>query len=358
VVIEQEHTVAYIIGKEGVHTPAPVRHGFASIVQAARREFELTTAAEVRQRLHQADDELLLRASKFVRAIGRDLKPLVDSYEMTTGQPVGGIYCAYLPPALGWISEPLAQVVGRTPFKFDCAAWQAHVGINTGNSVNPPGHHWLGALSLIATVPGVELAKPTKGDAPYQGPWRIDCRISAALPSGDLIRRRFITNAVAGTVAAACLIFTLWQFYNSGLLSSEIAYWKQQMSENDRAYKALQADTAKLDGLVVRLDAAYDLVRSPYTVSTLILDLGRTRLEHMSLQRIDGFREGVVLRGTLREPSSRAAQTLRGYVDSLRRDPKLGPLFATVTLVSMERNDAGDQITFEIACKLKEPLPQ
>src|SRR5260221_6167273 len=67
----------------------------------------------LRERLQHADDELLLRAGKFVRAIGRDLKPLVDSYEMTTGQPVGEIYCAYLPAALSWIAEPLAHVVGR-----------------------------------------------------------------------------------------------------------------------------------------------------------------------------------------------------------------------------------------------------
>jgi hypothetical protein len=77
----------------------------------------------------------------------------------------------------------------------------------------------------------------------------------------------------------------------------------------------------------------------------------------MSLERIDGFREGLVLRGTLREPSTRATQTLRTYVDTLRRDPELGPLFATVVLVSMERNDEANQITFEIACRLKEPPP-
>jgi hypothetical protein len=226
VVIEQEHTVAYILGKEGVHTPATVRNGFTSIVQSARREFELTTAAAVRQRLQHPDDELLLRASKFVRAIGRDLKPLVDSYEMTTGQPVGSIYCAYLPPALSWIAEPLAQVVGRTPFVFDCPAWQTAVGIQTAPNVPPPAHHWLGALSLIADLPGTKPGKPAKADAAYQGPWRIDCRISAALPSSDLIRRRFITNAVAATVAAAVLVFTLWQFYASGLLSTEISYWQ------------------------------------------------------------------------------------------------------------------------------------
>lgn len=357
VVIEQEHTSAFIIGKEGVHTPAPVRNGFASVVQAARREFELTSAAEIRQRLNQPDDELLLRASKFVRAIGRDLKPLVDSYEMTTGQPVGGIYCAYLPPGLSWIAEPLAQVVGRTPYNIDCPVWQSSVGINTAHNIAPPGHHWLGALSLVAPQAGTKLEKPAKADAPYRGPWRIDCRISAALPSGDLIRRRFITNAIAATLAAATLIFTLWQFYTSGLLSTEITYWQQQIAENDRAFKALTADTAKLDALLAKLDAAHGLMQTPYVTTELILDLGRTRLERMNLERIDGFREGLVLRGTLREPSTRATQTLRHYVDVLRTDPKLGPLFASVALVSMERNETGDLISFEIACRLKQPAP-
>lgn len=356
IVIEQEHTAAYILGKEGVHTPAPVRNGFTSIVQSARREFDLLTADDVRQRLQHPDDELLLRASKFVRSIGRDLKPLVDSYEMTTGQPVGGIYCAYLPPALSWIAEPLAQVIGRTPFAFDCAAWQGAVGIHTSNNVAPPAHHWLGALSLVADLPVAKPEKPTKADAAYQGPWRIDCRISAALPSSDLIRRRFVTNAVASTLAAVLLIFTLWQLYNSGLLSTQISYWQQQIAENDRAFKSLNADAAKLDALVAKLDAAHALVRAPYITSDLVLELGRTRLERMTLERIDGFREGLVLRGVLREPSTRASQTLRTYVDTLRNDPKLGPLFSGVALVSMERNDQGDQITFEIACRLKDPI--
>lgn len=157
VVIEHEHTTAYILGKEGVHTPAAVRHGFSSIVQAARKEFGLNEAAEIRDRLQLADEELLLRATKFVRAIGRDLKPLVDSYEMTTGQPVGEIYCAYLPPALSWITEPLAQVVGRTPFAMDCPAWLPTVNIQTAEGVSMFGSHWMGALSLIA---GTGAIKP------------------------------------------------------------------------------------------------------------------------------------------------------------------------------------------------------
>lgn len=162
VVIEHEHTTAYILGKEGVHTPLPVRHGFSSIVQAARKDFGLNEAAEIRDRLHLADEELLLRATKFVRAIGRDLKPLVDSYEMTTGQPVGEIYCAYLPPVLSWITEPLAQVVGRTPFIMDCAAWLLAVNIRAAVGLPRFDSHWLGALSLLAS-PGTAKTDDFQG---------------------------------------------------------------------------------------------------------------------------------------------------------------------------------------------------
>lgn len=351
VVIEQEHTTAYIVGKEGVHTPAPVRHGFASIVQAARREFELNTADEIRDRLQHADDELLLRASKFVRGIGRDLKPLIDSYEMTTGQPVGGIYCAYLPPALAWIAEPLAQVIGRTPYVFDFAVWQANAGINTTDGVAPLGPHWLGALSLLAEKPDTPAGSSKSGA--YQRPWRVDYRISTALPSSDLVRRRFIANTLATTLAAAALMFTLWQAYSSGIISSEIAYWKAQIAEHEREYAELNAATRKLEGLVAKLDAAYDLMHSPYQASDLIVALGATKLERMTFTSLDSFPEGVVLRGVLREPSGQASQTLRTYVESLRRDPRIGPLFGSIALVSLERSELGDELTFEVACRFK-----
>jgi hypothetical protein len=357
VVIEAEHTTAYIIGKEGVHTPAPVRHGFSSIVQAARREFDLTHAGEVRERLHHADDELLLRASKFVRAIGRDLKPLVDSYEMTTGQPVGEIFCAYLPPSLSWISEPLAHVIGRTPFTLDCTAWQAGVNIVLANDVNPLGQHWLGALSLIARLPGASADKAAKPDAVYQGPWRVDNRISTALPSGDLVRRRFIANAIAGTLAAGTLIVAAWQFYVSNTLRADISFWSQRIRENQQQVEELNVLTKKLADQTSRLDQAHTLMTAPYTLSELVVGFGRTRLDKMTIETIQGFPGGVALRGTLQEPAEQASQTLRNYVNTLRKDPDISTKFGVIALISMERSEGADGVRFEIACKLKEAKP-
>ncbi len=357
VVIEQEHTTAYIIGKEGVHTPSPVRHGFASIVQAARREFNLDQADAIRDRLQVADDELLLRASKFVRSIGRDLKPLVDSYEMTTGQPVGEIYCAYLPPALSWIAEPLAQVIGRTPFVLDCAAWQSAVAISTAEGVKPLGQHWLGALSLVARPEGASATIAPKPEAVYQGPWRVDCRISAALPSGDLVRRRFITNAIAATLALAAIVFTFWLVYLGRTLESEIAGWQQRIADNKGQVNALDADTRTLTTAAGRIDSAYALMAAPYRLSELLMALGSNRPASMQIESIDSLQTGLVLRGILREPSDRAKIILDQCRQQMLKDPLIGARFASIGLTSFSRREEADTFDFELTFKLKEAKP-
>jgi hypothetical protein len=357
VVIEQEHTTAYILGKEGVSTPGPVRHGFASIAQAACKEFGLKSAEEVRDRLQHADDELLLRGSKFVRAIGRELKPLVDSYEMTTGQPVGELYCAYLPTSLSWITEPLAQVVGRAPFSMDCAAWAGTVNIQLEEGVAAPAQHWLATLSLVAELPGPKPTKDPKDSDAYQGPWHLDCRLSGNLPSNDLVRSRFMANTIAGTMAVAALMILCWQLYLGKSLRAELAYWQQRIQENQAQSNELKALTKSLSDNTARLDQAYTLVANPYRLSDLIMTFGRTRIDRMTIESINGFAGGVVLRGILRAPSDQATQQLRAYVESLRRDKELSAIFGTVAITSVERAEADNALTFEVACKLKEAKP-
>jgi hypothetical protein len=352
VTIEEEHTTAYIIGKEGVHTPAAVRHGFDSIVQAARKEFDLADAAAVRDRLHLADEELLLRATRFVRAIGRDLKPLVDSYEMTTGQPVGEIYCAYLPPDLAWIAEPLAQVVGRTPFTMDCAAWMLTVNLQAEVEVPAFGPHWLGALSLIADLPGPKPESTPRESDTYQGPWHLDCRLSSQLPSNDLVRRRFLANVIAVTLAASALVLGFWQLYLGRLLVTDTNYWLQRVADNRRLVAELDHDTRSVTTKSDRLDFAYALMGARYQVSDLLFSLGRTRPANMRIDAIDITEIGVTLRGALREPSEQASRTLRGYVEGLRHNPEIGPLFASIALTALDRQDGIEDLTFEVTFKV------
>lgn len=355
VVIEQEHTIAYIIGKEGVSTPAPVRHGFGSIVQAARKEFDLNDAAAVRARFHRVDDELQLRATRLVRAVGRDLKPVVDSFEMATGQSVGDIYCAYLPGDLAWITRALADVVGRTPFALDCAEWMPTVNLQAATGVPAFAPHWLGALSLVADVPGPKLEKTPREDAPHQGPWRVDFRLSAALPSNDIIRRRFVINAVALTLAVAVFMVTAWQLYSSRELSAQIEYWEKRNSENRRPLAEVQQLGISLSNKSERIKFAYELMEMPYPVSDFILSLGRSHPTNIRIDGISSSDAGVVVRGGLRQSSEEASRTTKRYVEELRRDPAIGPLFATITLTSFNREGATDAHVFEITFRLRDP---
>ena len=357
VVIEKETTVAYIVGKEGVNTPGPVRHGFTSIAQAAAKEFGLTDDAAVNARIHQPDDELLMRANRIVRAIGRDLKPLVDSYEMTTGQPVGEIYCAYLPPTLAWIAEPLAHVVGRANLIMDCQEWLPTVNLKAAPGVAPFGLHWLGALSLVAELPDSRTDRSSSRNARDQVPWHIDCRISTHLPDTKRFRRRFTTLAVTTALTVSAVMLTLWQVYAIRSLKADTVFWDQQMDANRKLSDELNEATRVLTTDAKRLEHAYALMASPYRISDLILNFGRSLPPHMRIERIETNANGVTLGGGLSEPSEQASRTLDRYVDELKHSKDIGPLFASVSLTSLQRENNSDVLAFEITFKLKPPQP-
>lgn len=188
---------------------------------------------------------------------------------------------------------------------------------------------------------------------PFIGPWHVDCRLSAQLPSDDLVRGRFLVNVIAASLASGVLIFTFWQAYVGGSLSTEINYWQEQIAGHRRQFNELKAATKQLETKVARLDEAYNLMIEPYSVSDFVVNLGRMRVPRMTIASINGFAGGVVLRGTLHEPSGPGAQTLRRFVEDLRKDPAIGPLFTTIALVSLDRAEGTDVLTFEIACKLK-----
>jgi hypothetical protein len=240
---------------------------------------------------------------------------------------------------------------------LDCAAWQSSVGIALGAGVNVPGPHWFGVLSLVAQSTGFPAGKEAKADAIYQGPWRVNCRIASVLPSGDLVRRRFVANAIASTAAAAALIATAWLYYVNSTLRADSIFWSQRIRDNQQQVVEINALTKKLGEQTARIDQAHTLMAQPYVLSDLIVSFGRTRLDRMTIETIRGFPGGVALRGSLREPAEQASQTLRSYVSSLRKDPGIGPKFGVIALVSMERSEGTDVVEFEIACRFKEGKP-
>jgi hypothetical protein len=144
-----EQSTVWILGSEGVHTPAPIKAGYNLIEKNACKEFGLETSEQAQARLANVEEELLLRAGRLVRPIARELKPIFDSFELTTGQRVGELFCTSLPPWLSWVNEPLATATGLEIFAIDCNKWLKTVNLRAAPDLDFPPR-WFSPLALIA----------------------------------------------------------------------------------------------------------------------------------------------------------------------------------------------------------------
>ncbi len=144
-----DQSTVWILGNEGVHTPAPVKIGYNAIEKNALKEFTLETTEEAHERLAAVEEELLLRAGRLLRPITRELKPIFDSFELTTGQRVGELFCTALPPWLSWIQEPLATGTGLESFAINCNEWLKTVNLRAAPDLDF-SPRWFSALALVA----------------------------------------------------------------------------------------------------------------------------------------------------------------------------------------------------------------
>lgn len=353
IVIHQVATTVYILGKEGVHTPGPVFHGFASIVELARKDLGLTEDADVRSRLHNADPLLLKHADRLVRRIGRDVKPVMDSYEMTTGQPIDEIFCAYLPAKLSWISEPLAKVTGRAAMVLDSNQWLQAAGLQVGEDVPAFGPHWLGALSLVATDAGVASAteRGDRDDSAAHRPWHVDYRITEGSAEDKAAGRRLLAGTVAAAFAFFAIALTSWQLYAGSTLRTDLHYWEQQLKENKKLFDDLTTASASKEKQSATLKRAYELMGASYQPTTFVASLSRTIPTHMRVDRIETNDVYASISGSLMEPAEEATGTLGRYMEELRRNPAIGPLFSNISITSLHRKSDADAVAFVITLR-------
>ena len=84
--------------------------------------------------------------------LSRHLKPAIDYLEMQTGQPIGALFCAHLPPPLAWLEEALCAAVDLEFLAPDLATWLPRTGVQLAADVVVPGRAWFQPLSLIGQL--------------------------------------------------------------------------------------------------------------------------------------------------------------------------------------------------------------
>jgi Tfp pilus assembly protein PilN len=357
-VIKPDSTAIYILGKEGVHTPGQVNHGLTVLVQHVRKEFALESDAAALQRLMNPDDLLRKRAPRLLRHLGAELRPVINSYEMTTGQPAGEIYCAYLPPALAWIAEPLVKAMDHELMTISCQEWMPTVGLAAAEGLPSLGPHWLGALSLAANLPeavGPKTEITQAKSEEFNRPWHLDCRLSIEPTGTQLVGRQFLATAGAVALMLFALTVTGWQWYVTRSLQADTAYWQAQMASNQKLVDELSATLNDLNTRTTRLNHAHGLMRESEQATEFLMNLGRTLPPRLRLDRIEANENRVLLTGSLLEPAEDASRSLGRYLDTLRRTPQIGELFSTISATSLQREGDADSLMFEVTMRRKSP---
>jgi len=185
--------------------------------------------------------------------------------------------------------------------------------------------------------------------------WHVDCRIEAELPEDNIVGTRFLINVLFTATALVAGLFTGWLGYVNLSLRYHISDWEQRINENRAEVRDIQRMQREYAVEAAKIDQAHALVRPVLNVSEFFAHIGRTRPEQMAIDVIEWNDAGIMVRGSLAERSERATRLLGGYVEQLRQDDRIAPLFRDIALTDVGRGTAGDTLRFEIAFRLKEP---
>lgn len=187
----------------------------------------------------------------------------------------------------------------------------------------------------------------------YIQPWHFDCRLSKELPDDNPIRGRFLAVLFSGSLAAVAIFYAGITLYSYSILRNDIAYWQNQSKANSAQMTELNKVIGAIQSGVRRLDEIHKLTATPLPVSEFIQEIGRSRPANVRIDMIEYHDGTAFVRGGLKESSQRASALLSQYVAEMRTNPRLRPLFQSISLTSMERNAQAGTISFEINLKLK-----
>jgi hypothetical protein len=183
--------------------------------------------------------------------------------------------------------------------------------------------------------------------------WHLDFRDATSLPEDRVVRVRFLVNTFAAAVALILITLVGWQVLVRASVTSQLRFWDERIGAHRHDYDELQASLRDYMAEAGKIKDAYDMVYSPFVPSVFILNIGRTLPDRMTVDMI-GYADGVVtLRGSLAEPPERASRVLGGYVETLRSDPQIGPLFSDIAAPSLDRSKQDNLFNFMIVLKLR-----
>ena len=186
--------------------------------------------------------------------------------------------------------------------------------------------------------------------------WHADCRLEAELPEDNVVGRRFLVNALIGSVTFGLLLVAGWTAYFTHNLRAQIRDWDQRIRENRAQVHDVQLMQVDYVNEARKIDQAYAALKSPLYLTGFLADLSRALPVEMTIDSIESTDAGILVHGSIAKPGESvdpARDLFNGYLARLQADTDIAPYFDKIRPNDFAR--AGRTIAFEILFQRKAP---
>lgn len=197
------------------------------------------------------------------------------------------------------------------------------------------------------------LSKKSDASASASPAWHPNLRIAEQLPDTKVVRTAFFVNGFAVLVAIVLALYLGHQEWKLHGVRKEISYWQGTIDENKKASQEAVALYADFKSEEAKTSEVADYVVSKPVLSAIILRLGAMTPKKIALDSLDFKDTGMSIKATIKGAPDRASGDASAYERQLRTDKVLGPMFADVNLLQMNRNPTTNRLVIEIFCAFK-----
>jgi len=183
--------------------------------------------------------------------------------------------------------------------------------------------------------------------------WHLDFRDPARLPEDRVVRVRFLINICSAAVALILLTLLCLQGLRRSGINEPLQFWDGQIAAHRHEYEDLQLQLRDYMAEAAKIKDAYDIVYTRFIPSDFIRAIGRTLPDRMAVDTIEYTDRVITIRGTLAEPPERASRVLGRYVETLRGDGEIGPLFGDISAPSLDRTKQENLFNFVMVLRLR-----
>lgn len=152
--VGEEATQSFILSGDGVDISRPIPSGIAAMIPVVQKELGLKDEESAKKLFYSNTFDFTSMGGTLIKKLLKELQSSIGFYEVQTGQSIGGVLCAHLPPNLAWLGQALAASLGVPQFKLDLPPWLEAQGIRLADGVapNPLDERWLGLFALMSSL--------------------------------------------------------------------------------------------------------------------------------------------------------------------------------------------------------------